>query len=244
MEIIMNKVNKKVVFITIFVLIVLITCCTVLCLEIRNRKEAQQEEYTRQLGILAYRNNKFNLYQIENDKYDDYQVDVAFLCDSLTDLYDLERYYPQYVTANRGIGGDTTFGLQDRLQLSLFDLKPKVAVMLIGANNPDTMLNNYEDILVSIKQNLPDTKVVLLSLTSMGGEHWGKNNQIAAYNNVIIKMLADKYNFEYVDLYSALLNVETGEIYQEFTTDGGHLTHEGYVRVTEMVTPVLDKILN
>ena len=237
----MAKANKKVLSITLIMLSVLIVFFVAMFLGIQIPKIKQHKEHKR--AVQEYYNYKYALYQIENDKYDDYQVDVAFLGDSLTDGYDLERYYPQYVTANRGIGGDTTFGLQDRLQLSLFDLKPKVAVMLIGANNFDTMLNNYEDILVSIKQNLPDTKVVLLSLTSMSGV-WGKNNQIAAYNNVIIKKLADKYNFEYVDLYSALLNVETGEIYQEFTTDGGHLTHEGYVRVTEMVTPVLDKILN
>ena len=237
----MAKANKKVLSITLIMLSVLIVFFVAMFLGIQIPKIKQHKEHKR--AVQEYYNNKYALYQIENDKYDDYQVDVAFLGDSLTDGYDLERYYPQYVTANRGIGGDTTFGLQDRLQLSLFDLKPKVAVMLIGANNMDTMLDNYEDILISIKQNLPDTKVVLLSLTSMSGE-WGRKNQLAAYNNVIIKKLADKYNFEYVDLYSALLNVETGEIYQEFTTDGGHLTHEGYVRVTEMVTPVLDKILN
>lgn len=66
-------------------------------------------------------------------------MDVAFIGYSLTDRYDLEEYYPQYVTANRGINGDTTFDIEKRLQISLYNLKPKVAVMLIGVNNPDTM---------------------------------------------------------------------------------------------------------
>ena len=193
-------------------------------------------------AMQEYYDAKIAMYEIENEKYNDYEVDVAFLGDSLTDGYDLKRYYPQYLTLNRGIGGDTTFGLEKRLKVSVYDLKPKVAVMLIGANNFDTMFDNYENILKGLGENLPKTKVVLLSLTSMGGE-WAKNNQKAAYNNVKIKLLAEKYGYEFVDLYSPLLNLETGEIYAEYTTDGGHLTPAGYEVFTNAVTPALKKLL-
>ena len=169
--------------------------------------------------------------------------DVAFIGDSLTDGYDLAKYYPQYVTANRGIGGDTTFGLEERLQVSLYDLKPKVVVMLIGANNMDSMLENYESILKGLQENLPESKIVLLSLTAMGGEHWGRKNQLAAYNNVSIKLLAQKYDFAFVDLYSTLYDVSIGEVYEGYTIDGGHFTHEGYTVVTAQITPVLKELL-
>ena len=59
--------------------------------------------------------------------------------------------------------------------------------MLIGGNNFKTMFENYEKILIGFKENLPQTKIVLLSLTSMGGELWGVNNQLAAFNNFKIK---------------------------------------------------------
>ena len=193
--------------------------------------------------VAEYRANKMAIYESENAQYADYEVDVAFLGDSLTDGYDVAAYYPQYTVSNRGIGGDTTFDLEGRLKTSVYDLKPKVAVMLIGANNFDTMMENYENILQGFVENLPNTKIILLSLTSMGGEHWGKNNQIAAYNNVQIKMLAEKYSFEYVDLYSPLLNLEDGEIYDEYTTDGGHLTPLGYEVLTREITPAIEKQL-
>ena len=192
--------------------------------------------------VEEYRQNKLDIYLEENSTYADFEVDVAFLGDSLTDGYNVKEYYPQYLVSNRGIGGDTTFDLEKRIQISLYDLKPKVAVMLIGANNFKTMFDNYENILNGFKENVPNTKIILLSLTSMSGE-WGKNNQLAAYNNVKIKMLASKYGFEYVDLYSPLLNLETGEIYAEYTTDGGHLTSQGYEVLTEIITPVIDKQL-
>ena len=203
----------------------------------------KREEEKMQEAIRAYREAKIEQYERENATYDDYEVDVAFIGDSLTDGYDLATYYPQYVTANRGIGGDTTFGLEERLQVSLYDLKPKVVVMLIGANNMDSMFENYESILKSLKENLPESKIVLLSLTAMGGEHWGRKNQLAAYNNVSIKLLAEKYGYTYVDLFSALYDVSIGEVYEGYTIDGGHFTHEGYEVVTAQITPVLEEVL-
>lgn len=204
----------------------------------KRREAADWERFVRE-----YYAAKLENYEAENEKYADYEVDVAFIGDSLTDGYDLKKYYPQYVTANRGIGGDTTFGLEDRLDISVIDLKPKVVVMLIGANNMDTMLENYESILQKLKTGLPETRVVVLSLTAMGGDNWGKKNQLAAYNNVSIKLLAKKYGFEFVDLYSALYDVSIGEVYEGYTVDGGHFTHEGYVVVTEQITPVLESLL-
>ena len=200
-----------------------------------------QEAFAR--DVAAYRSAKMEQYRQENEQYEDYAVEVAFLGDSLTDGYNLAKYYPQYVTVNRGIGGDTTFDLESRLQISVYDLKPKVVVMLIGANNMDTMFENYESILQGLQENLPETKVVLLSLTAMGGEHWGRKNQLAAYNNVTIKLLAQKYGYTFVDLYSPLYDVTIGEVYAGYTIDGGHFTHEGYVVLTEQITPVLRTLL-
>ncbi len=193
--------------------------------------------------VAQYRAAKTAQYQQENAHYGDYEVEVAFLGDSLTDGYDLAAYYPQYITANRGIGGDTTFDLESRLQVSVYDLKPQVVVMLIGANNPDTMLQNYEDILIGLKTNLPDTKVVLLSMTAMGGENWGRRNPSAAYNNVSIKLFAEKYGFAFVDLFSPLYDVSIGEVYAGYTTDGGHFTPKGYQVLTDLITPVLKELL-
>ena len=204
-------------------------------------QQRQQEEFAQ--AVQQYRQAKMAQYIQENETYADYEVEVAFLGDSLTDGYDLGTYYPQYITANRGIGGDTTFDLEGRLQVSVYDLKPQVAVVLIGANNMDTMMDNYENILNGLKTNLPNTQVVVLSLTAMGGEHWGSKNQLAAYRNVSIKLLAEKYGFTFVDLYTPLYDVSIGEVYAGYTIDGGHFTPEGYTVVTAQITPALQSIL-
>ena len=202
-----------------------------------------KQEYVDMSGFWEFYNGKLAMFQEENQEYAHKTVDAVFLGDSLTDGYDVKSYYPEYTVLNRGIGGDTTIWLEKRLDVSLYSVKTKVAIMLIGANNMETMFENYQRILQSFKENVPKTKIILLSLTSMGRE-WGKKNQLAAYNNVKIKKLAEQYGFEFVDLYSALLNLEDGEIFDEYTTDGGHLTPKGYEVLTNCIKPVLQKLVD
>ncbi len=233
-------VKKKILIaVAILLLLALIATVIVYVAVIRPDRIKTREHLE---AVARYRESKTQLYLQENAQYADYEVDVAFLGDSLTDGYDLARYYPQFLVCNRGIGGDTTFDLEGRLQVSVYDLKPKVAVVLIGGNNLSTMFDNYESILKGLRENLPQTKLVLLSLTCMGQE-WGKGNQLAAYNNVKIQKLAEVYGCTFVDLYSPLMNLGTGEIYAEYTSDGAHLTAAGYEVLTAQITPVLETLL-
>ncbi len=220
-------------------LLIMVACAYFLGVYLPEKNEQAKKDRL----VHEYYEAKLELYSAENEEFEEYEVDIAFIGDSLTDGYNLAEYYPDYVTANRGIGGETTHGLEDRMQVSLYDLKPKVAVMLIGGNNLDTMMENYEDLLIGMRDNLPETKVILLSLTSMGGS-WARKNQLAAYNNVIIKKLAAKYGFAFVDLYTPLFNESTGEIYAEYTSDGAHLTPAGYRVFTDAVTPVIEELLS
>ena len=205
-------------------------------------KEIERQIAEHQQMIKHYYDNKVAQFEEENKSIIPGETDVVFLGDSLTDGCDLSLYYPEYTMLNRGIGGDTTIGLEKRLDVSAYAVKPKVVVMLIGANNLSTMFDNYENILLSMKENLPDSKIILVSLTSMGGD-WGKNNNLAAFNNVKIKALAEKYGYEFVDVYTPLLNLETNEIYGEYTTDGGHLTHEGYLVLTGEIKVAIDRVM-
>lgn len=191
-------------------------------------------------AMSEYYDNKITLYEQENKDAD--EIDVVFLGDSLTDGCDLKKYYPDYVTLNRGIGGDTTRGLLERLEVSVYDVKPKVCVMLIGGNNIDTMFNDYENILKGFEKNIPDTKIILVSLTAMGGD-FKEKNYIAAYNNIKIKELAEKYGYSYVDVFSPLLNQQTDEIYSQYTIDGVHFSDKGYEVVTKAINEEIKKIL-
>ena len=233
--------KKKIIILAISAVLALATLTVGIFHTLSLIKEKKQLKEWQQF-MQEYYNNKIESYENENASIIPGETDVVFLGDSLTDGYDVATYYPQYKVLNRGIGGDTTFGVEKRLKVSVYDVKPKCVVMLIGANNFDTMFENYENILCGFAKNVPDTKVILVSLTSMSGE-WGKNNKTAAYNNVKIKLFAEKYGYEFVDLYTPLFNLESGGIYDEYTTDGGHLTPAGYAVFTDTVTPVIERVL-
>ena len=234
--------KKKIILIISAIVVFLAIVVSLMYLFLHYLPEQRKKEELR-LMVEEYYANKLALYTKENNEYAPFEVDVAFIGDSLTDGYDVAKYYPDYKVSNRGIGGETTHGLLARLDVSVYQLEPKVIVMLIGGNNFDTMFEDYEDLIIGIKTNLPNTKLIVCSLTSMGGEHWGKNNHKAAFNNAKIKLYAEKHDCYFVDLFTPLLNLETSEIYDHYTTDGAHLTSAGYEVLTSAIKPVIDEIL-
>ena len=170
------------------------------------------------------------------------EVDVAFLGDSLTDGYPIQDWYPQYKVVNRGIGADSTWGLEERLDCSAYDVNPKVIVLLIGINNLDTMLQNYERIVQKIKQNLPNTKIIIESLTPESGDFAFRNPQ-AISNNVKVKNIAQRNGCTFVDMYTQLLDPNTNELKLEYTIEGLHFTPQGYEKITGVLTPVISSLL-
>lgn len=234
--------KKKNILIIIFISLILIGSFIVIyfCFLVPNKEDDKANLYKQIYSSYV------SSFEEENKEYQDKQVDVVFLGDSLTYYYDLKTYYPEYEVVNRGIGGDTTILLEGRMKISAYDLNPKAIVLLIGANNIYNMFDNYENILKGMKENLPETKVILVSLSAMG-EGWkdySKKNEVAALNNVKISLLAEKYNYTYVDIFSSLYDIDTGEIYKNYTIDGGHFSDEGYKVVTNEIKPVLENILN
>ena len=234
--------NKKFKLLTIIflILITVITTCFVLyhnCI-IPYQKKLEQEKL-----VNEYIKGKLQLYEEENNKYNQFDVDVVFLGDSLTDGCDLSKYYPEYITLNRGIGGDTTKRLEERLEVSVFAVQPKVVVMLIGGNNLNDMFDNYETIVIKLKENLPNTKIVLVSLTAMGKD-WKHKNEIAIKNNVRISEIAEKHTCYFIDVFSELYDSKTSEIYSDYTIDGAHLTDKGYVVLTNKIKETLNILLN
>lgn len=202
-------------------------------------KEREQREFFEFLK--QYYADKTAGFAAENQTLG--KVDAAFIGDSLTDGYDLAHYYPDITVINRGIGGDTTHGVLDRLETSVIEPEPGVIVMMIGTNNVYDMFTDYEDILRELKDNLPNTHVVLVSIPPMSGDYAERNGQVAI-NNAKIESLAKRYGYTYVDVFTPLLDFETDELRAEYTTDGIHFTSLGYEVITAEVKPVIDGLLS
>ena len=89
----------------------------------------------------AYGDNMFKLLgskQAKANAYaasDDPKGGVVFFGDSLTEFCDLDKFYPDLNAINRGIAGDTTSGMLERVRSNVVKLDPSVVVFLGGAND-------------------------------------------------------------------------------------------------------------
>ena len=190
--------------------------------------------------LKQYYKDKTASYEVENATLG--EVDVAFIGDSLTDGYDLAQYYPDLSVINRGIGGDTTHGVLARLEVSVIEPAPKVVIMMIGTNNIDDMFTDYEDIIIRMKEALPDTEIVVLSVTPVSNADPVRNGKIALAN-VKIEALAKKHGITYVDMFTPLYDLEAEGLRAEYTTDGLHFTPLGYEVITATLRSVIDDFL-
>ena len=235
--------KKKIIIITAICvsLALIVAALLVLILHVLPERERAREQREFFEFLQQYYKDKSAGFAEENKTLG--EVDVAFIGDSLTDGYDLGTYYPEMKVINRGIGGDTTHGVLARLDTSIIEPAPRVVVMMIGTNNLGDMFTDYEEILIKLKSELPDTKVVILSIPPSCGDYASRNGQIAI-NNVKIKSLAEKYDYTYVDVFTPLFDFERNELRAEYTTDGLHFTPLGYEVITAEVKPVLEDLLS
>lgn len=191
--------------------------------------------------FLEHYNNRLLIFENENKVLTD--VDVAFVGDSITEGYDVKTYYPNLKVTNRGIGGDTSHGLFKRLKISLYDISPKVIVLCIGGNNLESMLQDYENIVKDIKDNLPDSKLIISSLYPTSLLFTDRNETIVTINENL-KILASTYSCTYFDSHTLMTNIETKEFDTLYTSDGLHPNAAAYQVITENLSPIIQNLLS
>lgn len=239
----MNKSNKNKIFIILISLLTMITITLSVLLVVEHRKVNGFKE-------MSYYEQKVYSYGVQNANLSKEQI--VFIGDSITDLYPLDSYYSDlnYATYNRGIGGDTTTGLKERLEVSAYDLNPKVIVMLIGLNDiiggrtVNDVILTYHEIVKDIREKLPNTKLYCMSTLSLNKEilssleHLDEINEQVIVLNSSIKEWSTQYDFTYLDLYS-LVTDEYGYFDKQYTDDGIHLNKNGFIVWTNLLKPHL-----
>ncbi|MBD6618318.1 G-D-S-L family lipolytic protein [Komarekiella sp. 'clone 1'] len=143
---------------------------------------------------------------------------------------------------NQGISGETSNGLLKRLDL--FDrTQPEVIFVMIGINDlirgmsDEVILDNQRQIMSYLRRVHPTAQVVVQSILPHGGEEttWEGREKLLAVDNSRIRQLnqqlrsvAANEGVKYLDLYP-LFSSKQGNLRREFTTDGLHLSSEGYI---------------
>ncbi len=143
---------------------------------------------------------------------------------------------------NQGISGETSSGLLKRL--SLFDkTQPSRIFVMIGINDlirgvsDSEILDNHQKIMAYLRKTHPKAQIVFQSILPHGGEEitWeGREKLLAIPNSRIrqlneqLQTLASKEGIKYLDLQPLFANNQ-GNIRSEFSTDGLHLSQQGYL---------------
>lgn len=184
----------------------------------------------------TYRPGKY-VEQVNKFKADQKsKKDYVFLGNSITAGTDWAKLLSLPQAKNRGISGDITFGVLERLQ-DVIDGKPAKIFILIGINDisrniPDSViLRNYKMMISRIRKGSKKTQIYFNTLLPVNSSfekfknHYGKDDHILWLNNEIKKFSAK--NVTVIDLYSNFID-QDNHLRAELTKDGLHLIPEGY----------------
>lgn len=164
------------------------------------------------------------------------KTDYVFLGNSITAGADWNALLNIGNAKQRGISGDISFGVLERLQ-EVIDGKPRKMFVLIGINDisrniPDSLiLNNYRKIVARTRKGSCKTHIYFYTLLPVNSSfqkfknHYGKDEHILFVNEQIRKMAAKKVTI--IDLYPNFLDKEN-KLRAELTKDGLHLIAAGY----------------
>jgi lysophospholipase L1-like esterase len=152
-----------------------------------------------------------------------------------SELLPSERYW-----LNQGISGETSAGLLKRLDL-FQQTQPTTIFVMIGINDllrgtaDQSLLANQEQIIQSLRQTHPKSQIVVQSILPRAAESdWEGRDRLLAIPNPRIQQLnrqletlARQSGVYFLDLYPLFATPE-GDLRPEFTTDGLHLSYQGY----------------
>ncbi len=166
---------------------------------------------------------------------------VVLVGDSITEGFDVAKWFPGRRVLNRGIGADIIGnalpaddkrGVLKRMDESFFDCSARDAFLLIGINDlgdghtPEVMEAGYREILQRVKKQAPMLRVHVQSVLPTRGNHAKHNANVNDFNQRLQK-LAKEFGYDYIDLHSLMAD-DQGELKKELTADGLHINAEGY----------------
>lgn len=183
-------------------------------------------------------------YQMLNLETEQEGCQMLFLGDSITDYYPVHEFFPGRAYVNRGISGDVTAGVLERLEDNVFGLRPKKILLLIGVNDinniaktPKYVFDNIVKIVERTHEALPQTEVILSAVYPVNnnlykrGVVMNSNAKIAELNKML-SVYARKNNMRFNRTAEALTDAE-GYFSTKYTDDGLHPNLSGYRAITK-----------
>jgi lysophospholipase L1-like esterase len=184
-------------------------------------------------------------------------TELVFLGDSITQGWEgggkkvWEEHFAKYKPLNLGFSGDRTEHLLWRLkndEASLKELKPKVAVILIGTNNTghekrpaDDTAGGIKAVLDQLQATWPNTKLLVLSVFPRGANADDPLRKLNDEINVLVAKFADNKTIFVQDISSSFLAAD-GTLPKEIMPDKLHLSSQGYELWAKTIEPKLKEL--
>ena len=172
-------------------------------------------------------------------KFPNTPAEIVFAGDSLVGEGPWAEYYSD--VHNRGIGGETTSGMLDRLD-EITESRPRKVFLMLGTNDlarqvpVAQFLRNYRALLERLRKDSPETQIYAIAITpvnsSLSPSLADRNARAAEANAQLKRLVAEFPGVVFVDLAPYLVDA-SGELRREFTDDGGHLNYDGYLAIRE-----------
>lgn len=176
---------------------------------------------------------------------------TVFFGDSLTELCDLDKYYPEIKNKiNSGICGITSDMLLHFIDEGVLKFYPSQVVIMVGTNDlGDTIGASPRDIALNVKEmveiihyNLPECKIFVCGCIPCLEKYHGykvmkKGNRSNDALKMIFRELKNviRYDFvRFINVYPALCN-KKGEPIENIFVDGLHINDEGYKLLSSII---------
>lgn len=158
-----------------------------------------------------------------------YQADIVMLGDSLTDHAEWHELLSGVSVANRGVAGETTSDVLQRIN-SVTQVKPKKIFIMLGNNDFNRGLSagqvfkNYQLIVQQLQLSAEDIYIQSTLLTA--GRDKKLNQSINKLNELLQEYSSKSTSIHYIDLNKVL--APGGFLSEAYSLDGVHLNASGY----------------
>ncbi len=169
---------------------------------------------------------------------------LVFIGDSLTELFDWQKRFPEYVVSNLGISGELVEGLLARRGLirSVID-NPDCLFLMTGINNiameQYDFFGPYREIVNDLTTWYQRSAVVIQSVLPVSLE--GISNEVIKDSNSRLELIAHEYHADYLDVYRFFVDSKGRPKSGYLQDDGVHLSSTGYNVWANVVESYLQK---
>ncbi len=187
-------------------------------------------------AIKAYYYHKKEHFELLPDT----ENEIIFLGNSITDGAEWFELFGNPNIKNRGIGGDDTDGVLERLS-EVTSSQPAKVFIMIGTNDlaygksVEYITENYKKIIAKIKSDSPNTKIYLESVLPVDDAvHYTRPNANILKLNEFLMNFSNEEECIYIDLMP-VFQAENGMLKKEFSIDGLHINGKGYQAWKEII---------